>query len=886
MKTTRLFTICLLTSMIVAGFAVIEASSQAQSSVLPAKDEVTEVMRKVNNYWMNTFSEPGDNKWKRAVYFTGDVAHYDMTGDSLYLDFAWDWAEHNEWQLNDGCETAHADNQCAGQTYIALAEVDVDHRADLSCITTSINNSMTWAWIEVDLGAVHTINRVRVHPDEDRAYRYFVEVKTASDAPYTAVVSDRWDNTEAGSVIEDTFPATEARYIRLRVIGVYGYSERLYTGEKVGIRQFEVFSSEPPSDSNLALDQQVTCSSEPQAENGCANVVDGDFNTHWETDNLDINGWPKNWWWVDAMYMAMPTYAMLGAKYTNPEYYQAMYVRYNDAKEQRGLYDANRGLWYRDENYHYPVIWSRGNGWVFAAHARVLEILPPGAPYRCEYLDTFRAMAAALKAVQDPEGFWNVNLADPDDHPGEETSGTAFFTYGMAWGINNGYLKRSEYEETVAKAWNWMVHNAVQEDGKLGYVQGTAQAPGEVMLEDTADYGVGAFLLAGGQVYEMATSNLALDRPVTCSSEPQSENGCANAVDGDFDNRWSALAFPQWVEVDLGAVYSVDRVRVHPYQDRAYQYYVEVRTTPEEPYTIVVDLSENTQDGPVIEATFPAVNARYVRLRVVGADGYSGQWVSVREIELFGREPLSDSNLAPDSVIDTPIESVTSITVGDTVSFTGTGSDPEDCGSNLTYLWQFGTGSGISDSTAEDPGPVQFNQFGVFTVTFTVSDSDGLADPTPAQASIHVTAGTVPDEVIVDNADAQFSKVGTWKISDKAAGFYGTDYAYALSGIGSSVATFTIQIPTTGNYEISAQWPAHYSRASNAPFELINNGSAVDTIRVDQRVNGGQFNPLAGPVSAGAGVYMLNAGVLQVTLSNDADGKVAADAVRVTSMSQ
>lgn len=168
---------------------------------------------------------------------------------------------------------------------------------------------------------------------------------------------------------------------------------------------------------------------------------------------------------------------------------------------------------------------------------------------------------------------------------------------------------------------------------------------------------------------------------------------------------------------------------------------------------------------------------------------------------------------------------------------------------------------------------------GVLEVTVD-NDADGKV------AADSVRVAKLEDPGIVDNVDEQFSKVGNWSVSNKAAGYFGPDYAYALSGDGSSVATFTFQIHHTGNYEIAAQWPAHYSRASNAPYRLFNNGSLLDTIRVDQRLNGGKFNLLTGLDAAGPGIYMLNAGVLQVSIGNNADGKVAADAVRVVSMDQ
>jgi peptidoglycan/xylan/chitin deacetylase (PgdA/CDA1 family)/lysophospholipase L1-like esterase len=97
-------------------------------------------------------------------------------------------------------------------------------------------------------------------------------------------------------------------------------------------------------------------------------------------------------------------------------------------------------------------------------------------------------------------------------------------------------------------------------------------------------------------------------------------------------------------------------------------------------------------------------------------------------------------NQAPDGVINSPATNV-SITVGQSVSFAGTGTDPDN-NLPLTYRWGFGTGSGIPDSTAKDPGPVQFNAAGTYAVTFTVTDSQGLADPTPAMRTVVVSGNS------------------------------------------------------------------------------------------------------------------------------------------------
>ena len=217
-------------------------------------------------------------------------------------------------------------------------------------------------------------------------------------------------------------------------------------------------------------------------------------------------------------------------------------------------------------------------------------------------------------------------------------------------------------------------------------------------------------------------------------------------------------------------------------------------------------------------------------------------------------------------------------TGGQTVALEGAGTAQAsfyapDVTSNTTLTFQVEIvdqqGLSAVDTCRVTVVPVTWDDTSTDTSTSDVGGADNASD------------GATESSVIVDNADAAFLQAGKWKVSDKAVGFYGTDYAYAYDGDGSSTATFTFQIPTSGNYEIAAQWPAHSSRAPDAPFTLVNNGVVVDTIRVNQQIDGGQFNLLAGAASLKDGTYSLSAGVLEVILSNDADGKVAADAVRI-----
>jgi rhamnogalacturonyl hydrolase YesR len=219
---------------------------------------------------------------------------------------------------------------------------------------------------------------------------------------------------------------------------------------------------------------------------------------------------------VDSQFMALPAFAMLGKLDSNDGYFGRMYQLFSHTKTTLGLYDPVARLYYRDASYIYParqtpnrrkVFWSRGNGWALGALARILRELPATDPARAEYVATFKQMSAALKAVQRSDGFWNMSLYDPDHHPGPETSGTALFVYGMAWGINNGLLGRSTYRPVVARAWNAMVQTAVHPDGKLGYVQGIGLQPvptSQVTYDSTTDFGVGTFLLAGSEVSKLA----------------------------------------------------------------------------------------------------------------------------------------------------------------------------------------------------------------------------------------------------------------------------------------------------------------------------------------------------------------------------------------------
>ena len=212
------------------------------------------------------------------------------------------------------------------------------------------------------------------------------------------------------------------------------------------------------------------------------------------------------WWWADALYMVMPVmtkmYKLTGdEKYLNKLYENLCYC-------DSIMLDNETGLYFRDGKYVYPKhktasgkkdFWARGDGWVLAGLAKVLQDMPATYKHHQFFADKFVTLAQAVKKIQQPEGHWTRSMMDPDQAPGYETSGTAFFCYGMLWGVNNGYLPKKEFEPAIEKAWNYLSTVALQQSGKIGYVQpiGERAIPGQTVdANSEANFGVGAFLLA------------------------------------------------------------------------------------------------------------------------------------------------------------------------------------------------------------------------------------------------------------------------------------------------------------------------------------------------------------------------------------------------------
>ncbi|MET0754272.1 MAG: glycoside hydrolase family 88 protein [Pyrinomonadaceae bacterium] len=220
------------------------------------------------------------------------------------------------------------------------------------------------------------------------------------------------------------------------------------------------------------------------------------------------------WWWCDALFMAPPTLAKL-SKTTGDNSYLAL----NDKLFQETyylLYDKQEHLFARDAGYLInekgegkkeangkKIFWSRGNGWVLGGLARLLSELPKDYPKRAFYENLYKEMAEKIITLQQADGLWRSSLLDPASYPGGEASGTGFYTYALAWGINNKILDKNKYLPAVKKAWtglNLLVH----EDGKVGWTQPIGADPRKNFNAESWEvYGAGAYLLAGSEVIKL-----------------------------------------------------------------------------------------------------------------------------------------------------------------------------------------------------------------------------------------------------------------------------------------------------------------------------------------------------------------------------------------------
>lgn len=227
----------------------------------------------------------------------------------------------------------------------------------------------------------------------------------------------------------------------------------------------------------------------------------------------------ERWTWCDALFMAPPVYARLYRITGDKKFIRFMDREYKATYDF--LYDKEENLFYRDQRYFSQkeangakVFWGRGNGWVLGGLVEILRELPAKDKYRPFYQDLFVKLATRVVGLQNKDGFWHASLLDPDSYPSPETSCSGFFVYALLYGINEGLLPRDEFLPAARKGWDALL-SAVEEDGKLGFVQPIGADPRKVGREMTEVYGPGAFLLAGYEMYRLASDSVTPNKNIS-----------------------------------------------------------------------------------------------------------------------------------------------------------------------------------------------------------------------------------------------------------------------------------------------------------------------------------------------------------------------------------
>jgi rhamnogalacturonyl hydrolase YesR len=212
--------------------------------------------------------------------------------------------------------------------------------------------------------------------------------------------------------------------------------------------------------------------------------------------------------------MNPPVLARLSQVTADSKFLDGMDKAYDETTKL--LYDTDEHLFYRDNRFigqksknGKKVFWSRGDGWVIAGLTNVLTYMPDNYPARPKYEALFKTMADKLLACQladgDNAGLWPPSLLDPEDPNFTETSGSAFFTYAFAWGINHKLLDPAKFQSATEKGWTALT-SKLRPDGQLGFVQPVGFKPDgktPITLDSTQYYGNGAFLLAGCEMIKL-----------------------------------------------------------------------------------------------------------------------------------------------------------------------------------------------------------------------------------------------------------------------------------------------------------------------------------------------------------------------------------------------
>lgn len=319
----------------------------------------------------------------------------------------------------------------------------------------------------------------------------------------------------------------------------------------------------------------------------------------------------KFWWWADALYMVMPVMTKMYRLTNNEMYLDKLYE--NFLWSDSLMWDAEAQLYYRDGKYIWPKVktscdggksfWARGDGWVLAGLAKVLADMPRDYRNRDIFVQRFQQLAEGVALCQQAEGYWSRSMLCEGDAPGPETSGTAFFCYGLEWGVNHGYLNKNTYGPVIERAWNYLRSKALQPDGSIGFVQPIGEKPDPTKIVDShsqAPFGTGAWLLAACERVRYLDETCSHGvKPGAPQIAPQSRRTTITVENPTDDNRQDV------VEVDAQQIF--DKLKI----GGGRQFIVLDGDAVEQPYQI-------TSDGKLLIQVFLAPHSSATFTLVTG----------------------------------------------------------------------------------------------------------------------------------------------------------------------------------------------------------------------------------------------------------------------------
>ncbi|AUS04532.1 chondroitinase-B domain-containing protein [Pseudotamlana carrageenivorans] len=553
----------------------------------------------------------------------------------------------------------------------------------------------------IDLGSVYTLGSTELVCYNDRAYQYTISVSNAQNGNYTEVVN-RSSNTSGGTTsnpIADSFDSIDARFVKITVTGADSY-----TGSWVSLLELRVFAGEDaPSTvavtsvsltpSNVTLDEgdteQLSASVSPSdatnkevsysssntnvatvnangvvtaVSEGSANITvttdDGDFT---DTTVVTVNGSANNGTvpydlvkFQDYLVQCKLQSPLSGTEATDAEIIagyasNTFYVADGDKLAFYQTRDSG-GTSQRSELRFLENWYVDGSSQTLHANVNIIE-------QTCEQLTIMQIHDDAnvgsgpnkplLRVYQSDDHLWAAVKVDAagvsTTHIDLGATPSGYFDCDIT--IDSGDMivevNGTELVNVDVSFWSFPSYwkNGV-------YLQDSGEAT--VYFNELT-------LTGGGSGPTPTSTNVALEKSVSYSSE-QSTNPAANLVDGDEDSRWSAQTYPEWAIVDLGGLYTIHSTEVICFNDRAYQYTIEVSEDGNN-FTEVVDRSNNStggSNGAPISDDFSEIDARYVRISVSGANSYSGDWISIEELRVFGYSSAtsksSSSKLENDSL--------------------------------------------------------------------------------------------------------------------------------------------------------------------------------------------------------------------------------------------